>query len=84
MEWFEEEQNPKALKSVVLKHMFTLDELREDPALLLDLKKDVREKCESFGGVTNVLLFDVFILYVGGGRRCNDGSFQDTRGSACL
>jgi HIV Tat-specific factor 1 len=44
---------------VVLKHMFTLQELEEDPSLLLDLKEDVREECETLGDVTNVVLFDV-------------------------
>ena len=44
---------------VVLKHMFTLKELEEDASLLLDLKEDVREECESLGEVTNVVLYDV-------------------------
>ncbi|KAH9978651.1 splicing factor u2af-associated protein 2 [Lactifluus volemus] len=43
---------------VVLKHMFTLKELEEDPSLLLDLKEDVREECETLGEVTNVVLYD--------------------------
>lgn len=44
---------------VVLKHMFTLQELEEDATLLLDLKEDVREECSSLGEVTNVVLYDV-------------------------
>ena len=44
---------------VVLKHMFTLAELDEDPSLLLDLKEDVREECVILGDVTNVVLYDV-------------------------
>lgn len=44
---------------VVLRHMFTLDELKEDPTLLLDLKQDVREDAEQIGKVTNVVLYDV-------------------------
>ena len=44
---------------VVLKHMFTLQELEEDPSLLLDLKEDVREECATLGVVTNVVLYDV-------------------------
>lgn len=44
---------------VVLKHMFTLKELDEDPTLLLDLKEDVREECSKLGEVTNVVLYDV-------------------------
>lgn len=44
--------------TLVLKKMFTLAELDEDPTLLLDLKQDVREECESLGEVTNVVLWD--------------------------
>lgn len=44
---------------VVLKHMFTLDELKADPSLSLDLKEDVREEAETLGEVTNVTLYDV-------------------------
>ena len=40
---------------VVLKHMFTLDALEENPSLLLD----VREECATLGDVTNVVLHDV-------------------------
>ncbi|PWN47371.1 hypothetical protein IE53DRAFT_390490, partial [Violaceomyces palustris] len=47
-----------APRTVVLKKMFTLAELDEDPTLLLDLKEDVREECESLGKVTNVVLWD--------------------------
>lgn len=40
--------------------MFTLQELEEDPTLLLDLKEDVRDECEkTCGEVTNVTLYDV-------------------------
>ena len=39
--------------------MFSLDELKEDPTLLLDLKEDVREDAEQIGQVTNVVLYDV-------------------------
>lgn len=45
-------------KVVILKHMFTLQELEEDPAALLDIKEDIREECEKLGPVTNVQLFD--------------------------
>lgn len=48
----------KNSRVVVLKHMFTLQELQEDSALLLDLKEDVREECASLGEVTNVVLYD--------------------------
>ena len=52
-------QAAKSGRVVVLKHMFTLDELEEDPSLLLDLKEDVREECAALEDVTNVVLYDV-------------------------
>ena len=45
-------------KMVILTQMFTLQELKEDPAALLDIKEDVREECAKLGTVTNVVLFD--------------------------
>lgn len=44
---------------VVLKGMFALADLEKDPALLLDLKEDVREEAETMGTVTSVTLYDV-------------------------
>jgi len=35
--------------------MFALDELEEDPSLLLDLKENMKEKCATLGDVTNVV-----------------------------
>ncbi|KAJ1304654.1 hypothetical protein OPQ81_005795 [Rhizoctonia solani] len=51
---------PKVITSrvVVLKYMFTKEELAEDATLLLDLKEDVREECSTLGEVTNVVLYD--------------------------
>jgi HIV Tat-specific factor 1 len=49
----------KFSKLVVLQGMFTLQELEEDATLLLDLKEDVRDECETMGEVTNVTLYDV-------------------------
>ncbi|GAB1310326.1 hypothetical protein MFIFM68171_00536 [Madurella fahalii] len=45
-------------KVVILRHMFTLQELKEDPAALLDIKEDIREECAKLGPVTNVVLYD--------------------------
>lgn len=39
--------------------MFSPSDIDKDPALLLDLKDDVREECEMLGEVTNVVLYDV-------------------------
>ncbi|KAK0631705.1 splicing factor U2AF-associated protein 2 [Immersiella caudata] len=51
-------KNSKWEKVVILRHMFTLEELEEDPAALLDIKEDIREECAKLGPVTNVVLFD--------------------------
>ncbi|SCV68226.1 BQ2448_347 [Microbotryum intermedium] len=45
-------------KVVVLQGMFTFKELEDDPTLLLELKEDVRDECETMGTVTNVTLYD--------------------------
>lgn len=45
-------------KVVILRHMFTMAELEEDPAALLEIKDDIREECAKLGTVTNVVLFD--------------------------
>ncbi|KAL8694345.1 MAG: hypothetical protein Q9218_000982 [Villophora microphyllina] len=45
-------------KVVILKHLFTLKELEEDPAAMLDIKEDIREECAKIAEVTNVVLFD--------------------------
>ncbi|KAL5621639.1 hypothetical protein BROUX41_006539 [Berkeleyomyces rouxiae] len=46
-------------KTVILSHMFTLQELEEDPSALLDIKEDIRDECSKLGTVTNVVLFDM-------------------------
>ncbi|EWC48350.1 hypothetical protein DRE_02119 [Drechslerella stenobrocha 248] len=48
----------KFAKVVILKRMFTLEELQEDPAAMLDIKEDIREECSKLGDVTNVTLYD--------------------------
>lgn len=45
-------------KTVILRHMFTLEELEEDPAALLEIKEDIRDECAKLGTVTSVVLFD--------------------------
>ncbi|DAA73531.1 TPA_exp: Uncharacterized protein A8136_4712 [Trichophyton benhamiae CBS 112371] len=61
-DWDDDDVGPrhsgKAGKVVVLKHMFTLQELEEDPAAILDIKEDIREECSKLGEVTNVVLYD--------------------------
>lgn len=46
---------------VVLKGMFHPSDLDKDPALLLELKEDVREEAETMGEVTSVILYDVSV-----------------------
>lgn len=46
-------------KTVILSHMFTLQELEEDPAALLEIKEDIRDECAKLGTVTNLVLFDL-------------------------
>ncbi|RFU73395.1 hypothetical protein TARUN_8855 [Trichoderma arundinaceum] len=46
-------------KTVILKHMFTLEELEEDPAALLEIKEDIRDECSKLGAVTSVVLYDL-------------------------
>ncbi|ETI21760.1 hypothetical protein G647_05829 [Cladophialophora carrionii CBS 160.54] len=52
------ETSSKWDKVVILKHMFTLQELEEDPAAMLEIKEDIRDECAKLGEVTNVVLFD--------------------------
>lgn len=54
-----EQRTGKKDKMVILKHMFTMQELEEDPAVLLEIKEDIREECEKLGEVTNVVLYDL-------------------------
>lgn len=54
-----EQRTSKKDKMVILKHMFTKEELDEDPAALLEIKEDIREECEKLGDVTNVVLYDL-------------------------
>jgi len=49
----------KSSRVVVLKHMFSVEDLEKDASLMLDLKEDVREECSTLGEVTNVVLYDV-------------------------
>lgn len=48
----------KNARVVILKHMFTLEELKEDPGALLEIKEDIRDECSKLGTVTNVVLYD--------------------------
>ncbi|ORX93255.1 hypothetical protein K493DRAFT_262613 [Basidiobolus meristosporus CBS 931.73] len=61
LDWFDADEGKKAEKFnkvVILKHMFTQQEIEDDPALLLDLKEDIRSECEKLGEVTNIVVYD--------------------------
>ncbi|KAI1779955.1 hypothetical protein F4818DRAFT_160312 [Hypoxylon cercidicola] len=53
------ETNTRRDRLVILRHMFTLKELDEDPAAMLEIKEDIREECSKLGPVTNVVLYDL-------------------------
>ncbi|KAJ5301696.1 hypothetical protein N7508_006559 [Penicillium antarcticum] len=62
LNWDSEEEGPTYSKydhMVTLKHMFTLEELDEDPAAILEIKEDIREECEKIGEITNTVLYDL-------------------------
>jgi hypothetical protein len=62
LNWEEEKPSKKAekaMRTVVLKRMFTPAEMDRDPGLMLDLKDDVRSECSRLGEVTNVVVYDV-------------------------
>lgn len=49
----------KASRTLILKNMYTIDELDKEPQLLLDLKEDVRNEAErKIGGVSSVQIYD--------------------------
>ncbi|KAG6014793.1 hypothetical protein E4U43_006120 [Claviceps pusilla] len=52
------QSNAKKDRTVILRHMFTLEELKEDPAALLEIKEDIRDECAKLGTVTSVVLYD--------------------------
>ncbi|KAI8815424.1 nuclear mRNA splicing factor-associated protein [Cladochytrium replicatum] len=61
LDWFETTSGKKAErynKIVILKNMFSLKHIEEDPVQLLEIKDDVRTECEKLGEVTNVKLFE--------------------------
>ncbi|KAK9458754.1 uncharacterized protein V1516DRAFT_697440 [Lipomyces oligophaga] len=46
-------------KIVIIKHAFTLDELKTDITAAIDIKQDIREGCEDIGPVTSIVLYDL-------------------------
>lgn len=48
----------KRPRTLVLRQMFRIFEIEEDPASLLEIKEDIREECSKAGVVTSVVLYD--------------------------
>ncbi|KAK0053314.1 HIV Tat-specific factor 1 [Biomphalaria pfeifferi] len=51
-------QRAKHERIVILKNMFNIREFEENPALINELRAEVREECQKFGEVTKVALYD--------------------------
>ena len=49
---------------VILKRLFKPIEFDNEPALLLEYQRDLREECTKFGHVKRVIIFDVSHLFV--------------------
>ena len=70
MEWTDEDEEiekekqkvERYKKMVILKHMFTREELENSPELVIDITEDIREECSRVGDVLNVTLYDVQFL----------------------
>lgn len=48
----------KFKRIVVLKHMFSKQELDDHPEVILEIKEDIRNECSKFGEVSSVKLFE--------------------------
>ncbi|KAH3670816.1 hypothetical protein WICMUC_004785 [Wickerhamomyces mucosus] len=50
--------NPKWLRTVILKRVFTLDELNEGPEVSSEIVEDIEDGCGEIGPIEKVVLFD--------------------------
>lgn len=60
-EWVPEKlkgERSKNEKTIVIKNMFTVEELDCDPGLILDFSNNIRSQCSKFGIVAKVTLYD--------------------------
>lgn len=56
--WTEEQANKVGLKIVILKHMFTPQEIKDNPSLLSEIEIDVKDEIESScGSVQKIEIF---------------------------
>jgi HIV Tat-specific factor 1 len=67
-EWSDNEEEVKEVfapkknkwaKYCVVKHAFSVEEINQDPGVILEIKEDMREDAEQYGTVTSVTLFDL-------------------------
>jgi HIV Tat-specific factor 1 len=58
MNGWNDEINPKWIRTMVLKRVFTLEELQEEPECGQDIIEDIQEECAKHGLVESVILFD--------------------------
>jgi HIV Tat-specific factor 1 len=59
--WDEEQMSKrqmKAVRTLVLRNVFTPKSLEGSPELLLEIKEDIRSECEKYGEVTSVNLYE--------------------------
>lgn len=60
-EWVPEKlkgERSKHEKTIVIKNMFSVEELDRDPGLILDYSNNIRSQCSKFGAVAKVTLYD--------------------------
>ncbi|KAE9965984.1 hypothetical protein EG328_009237 [Venturia inaequalis] len=63
-DWDDDDPQPQSTvasrwdKMVILKHMFTQQELKDDPDAKKEITDDIKEECGKLGTVANVTLFD--------------------------
>ncbi|KAJ5516357.1 hypothetical protein N7527_007917 [Penicillium freii] len=48
----------EATRHVILKHMFKLKELEDDPLVSIEIQDDIRSECSKIGDVTKVVVWD--------------------------
>eukprot|EP00730_Choanoeca_flexa_P000684 TRINITY_DN10298_c0_g2_i1.p1 TRINITY_DN10298_c0_g2~~TRINITY_DN10298_c0_g2_i1.p1 ORF type:complete len:444 (+),score=106.90 TRINITY_DN10298_c0_g2_i1:132-1463(+) len=59
LHWHETDTKRKrALGVLVLKHMFTPEQIKADPSYIFELKSDIERECLKFGAVKKVEVFD--------------------------
>ncbi|KAJ1768851.1 hypothetical protein IW140_005447 [Coemansia sp. RSA 1813] len=78
LDWTEDSNDvaDRHKRTVILKHMFAVEELKEDVTLLLELTEDVRTECEKLGTVASVKIFDTMNGRFFAGRQVEAGIYD--------